>query len=119
MYKILNLSGFYFYDYDCLMTQFSKLNKGESADGRLAIYFLFFILPKVVRSLLLQGSEVDSPNNPSVTKTLSYTPQTDSKVLLLKTTLIELIEHGEVKLVLTYSLHPYLLRVFDTLQATK
>lgn len=46
MYKILNFSGFYFYDHDCLMTQFSKLNKGESADGRLAIYFFVFYSAK-------------------------------------------------------------------------
>lgn len=33
MYKILNFSGFYFYDYECLMTQFSKLNKKELMEG--------------------------------------------------------------------------------------
>ena len=45
----------------------------------------------------------------AVVKTIDCSPQTVSKALLLKTTPIQLIEHGEVKLVPSYSLHLYIL----------
>lgn len=55
MYKVLNFSGFYFYDYECLMTKFSKLNTGENADGRLAICFLFLYSAKGGRKSTFTG----------------------------------------------------------------
>lgn len=42
-----------------------------------------------------------------ITSAIDHLPQTDSKVLLLKITHTSVLEQGEIKLVLSWKLHPY------------
>lgn len=49
------------------------------------------------------------PKTQTVAKTIDCSAQADSKAQLLKTTPIQLIEHGEVKLVPALNLHLYFL----------
>ena len=63
--------------------------------------------PNEASSTGLDLIESLSPNNSGRCQDCS--PQTDSKSPLLKTVSTQLTEHGEVELVPTYSLHPYIL----------
>ena len=64
----------------------------------------------------------NSPKTQAAAKTKGGSLQTDSGTLLLRTIHTELIENGEVELVPTWSLHPYVLVSLiwgGTLRATK
>ena len=70
--------------------------------------------------LLVKESSRNPQTTKAVAKTIGCSPQTDSKASLLKTTLIELIEHGEVKLMPTQNLHSHVLVTWKGIQqATK
>lgn len=58
--------------------------------------------------LLVKGFPREPSNNPSYCRgCLVAVQKADGKALLLKTTLVQLIEHGQVELLPTQSLHPY------------
>lgn len=71
---------------------------------RLGLGFIYL-------SCWLKGSHGKPQTTQSVGKTIGCSPQTDSKAPLLKTTAIQSIQHGEVYLVPTLSLQPYLFAI--------
>jgi hypothetical protein len=55
---------------------------------------------------LVKGTLCEPKTTKTIAKTVGCSSQTEGKELLLKRTPIQLIEHGEIKLVPTWSLSP-------------
>ena len=68
------------------------LSPNEASNTRIWLHLI---------ELLAKGAQQEHSNKPAFCKTISCSPQTDHKALLLKATPTQLIEHGELDLVPT------------------